>query len=356
MPDENPGVFAGATPFLPEPRGPLSDAVLTVLTGARAACDIPVPSVAEPYSDDLQLALHLCYELHYQGFGGVDAELEWDPDLLRLRRHLERSFLAALRADTAEATGRDAASSVDGALAELLVEPLDGSGPSYHLVECGERWQLREYLVHRSIYQLKEADPHSWIVPRLRGQAKASFVSVQHDEYGAGRGEAVHSVLFANMMEAFDLDSRYGHYIDAVPGITMATVNVMTMFGLHRALRAALLGQFALLEITSPPGSDRLLRTIERFDNGAAATRFYDEHVEADAVHEQLVRHGVLGHLLTTEPELAPDVLFGIRAGILLEDRFGEHLISAWQAGRSSLRRPLADAPQLSPAVATARP
>ncbi len=351
MPDENPGIPPDATPPLPEPRGPLSDAVLSVLTGARAARDIPVPSSAETYADDLQLALHLCYELHYQGFSGVDAELEWDPDLLRLRRHLERQFLAALRADTAEVTSVEALSTVDGALAELLVEPLDGSGPSYHLLEHGERWQLREYLVHRSIYQLKEADPHSWVVPRLRGQAKASFVAVQYDEYGAGRGDAVHAVLFANMMEAFGLDSRYGHYIDAVPGITMATVNVMTMFGLHRGLRGALLGQFALLEITSPPGSDRLLRTIERFDKGAAATRFYDEHVEADAVHEQMVRHSVLGNLLATEPELAPDVLFGIRAGMLLEDQLGEHLTGAWQAGRSSLRRPLSDVPQPSPSA-----
>jgi len=345
MPYEHTSTAAIPTPTLPEPRGPLSEAVLSVLTGTRDARDMPVPSSTEPYSDDLQLALYVCYELHYQGFSGVDAGLEWDADLLRLRRHLERSFLAALRADTPEVTSEDASSAVDDALAELLIEPLEGSGPSYHLAEHGQRWQLREYLVHRSLYQLKEADPHSWVVPRLQGQAKASFVSVQHDEYGAGRGEAVHAVLFANMMEAFGLDSGYGHYVDAVPGITMATVNVMTMFGLHRALRGALVGQFAVLEITSPPGSQRLLRTVERWDPGVAATRFYDEHIEADAVHEQLVRHSVLGSLLSTEPELAPDVLFGIRAGVLLEERLGEHLLGAWQAGRSSLRRPLADAP-----------
>lgn len=350
MPHESTSTVGVATPVLPQPRGPLSDAVLSVLTGARAARDVVVRSPVEPYSDDLQLALYVCYELHYQGFGGVDAGLEWDADLLRLRRHLERPFLAALRAETAGMADEDAAKALDGALAELLIEPLDGSGPSYHLMEHGERWQLREYLVHRSLYQLKEADPHSWVVPRLRGQAKASFVSVQHDEYGAGRGDAVHAVLFADMMEAFGLDSHYGHYIDAVPAITMATVNLMTMFGLHRALRGALVGQFALLEITSPPGSNRLLRAVERFDDRAAATRFYNEHVEADAVHEQIVRHSVLGSLLTAEPELVPDVLLGIRAGVLLEERLGEHLLGAWQAGRSSLRRPLVDAPA-SPAT-----
>lgn len=29
--------------------------------------------------DDLQLALYLCYELHYRGFAGVDPAWEWSP-------------------------------------------------------------------------------------------------------------------------------------------------------------------------------------------------------------------------------------------------------------------------------------
>lgn len=333
---------------LPAPRGPLSDAVVSVLRGDQAPSGLPVtPAPGDPYGDDLQLALYTCYELHYRGFGGVDETLEWDPDLLRFRRELERPFLAALREEAGGAgPGSDAGpAEVRDELDALLVEPLDGCGPSHHLLERGERWQLREYLVHRSLYQLKEADPHSWVVPRLDGQAKASMVTVQHDEYGAGRGEAVHARLFAELMETLGLDAGYGRYLDAAPGITMATVNLMSMFGLHRALRGALVGQFAVLEITSPPGADRLLRAVQRFDDRPAATRFYAEHVEADAVHEQLVRHGVIGYLLRTEPELAAGMLLGIRAGVRLEDRLGAHLLDAWGAGRSSLRDPLADAP-----------
>ena len=44
---------------------------------------------------------------------------------------------------------------------------------------------MREYFVHRSLYHLKEGDPHAWAIPRLTGQAKASFVAVEFDEYGA---------------------------------------------------------------------------------------------------------------------------------------------------------------------------
>lgn len=41
--------------------------------------------------------------------------------------------------------------------------------------------------MHRSAYQLKEADPHSFALPRVpAGRAKAAFVEIQADEYGGG--------------------------------------------------------------------------------------------------------------------------------------------------------------------------
>ena len=49
--------------------------------------------------------------------------------------------------------------------------------------------QVLEFLVHRSAYQLKEADPHTWALPRLHGKPKAAMVEVQADEYGNGRAE-----------------------------------------------------------------------------------------------------------------------------------------------------------------------
>ena len=55
-------------------------------------------------------------------------------------------------------------------------------------------------------------------------------------------------------------------------------------------------------------------------------------------MHEQLVRHGLLADLLSREPELAPDVVFGIQASTLLEDRLADHLLRSWDAGSSSLR------------------
>jgi Iron-containing redox enzyme len=68
---------------------------------------------------------------------------------------------------------------------------------------------------------------------------------------------------------------------------------------------------------------------------------FYREHVEADAVHEQVVRTDVVGDLVAREPQLDRDVVFGIRAHALVEDRLAAHLMLCWTAGKSSLRRPL---------------
>ncbi|RAY17183.1 iron-containing redox enzyme family protein [Actinomadura craniellae] len=323
-----------SAPPLPGPRGPLSEAVLHVLTRRRPAAPLrAVP--AEPFGEDLQLALYVCYELHYQGFAGVDPGWEWEPELLRLRAALENAFLTALRA------ALPGGSDVTGALAELLVEPADGAGVSHHLRDEGEWWQFREHTAHRSIYHLKEADPHAWVIPRLQGRAKAALVAVEFDEYGGGRAERMHSRLFADLMAGIGLDPGYGRYLEAVPAEMLATVNMMSLFGLHRALRGALVGHFAAAEITTAPAARRMAQALERLGADPGCALFYTEHIEADAVHEQIIRREVIGDLLDREPGLAADVVLGIQATGFLEDRLGAHLLARWRAGRSSLREPL---------------
>jgi hypothetical protein len=230
----------------------------------------------------------------------------------------------------------------------LLVEPAghDPGSVSHHLQREGELWQLREYAALRSLYHLKEADPHAWVIPRLHGRAKAAMVAVEFDEFGAGRPEEIHARLFADLMTDLGLETTYGHYVDAAPSAALATVNLMSLFGLHRALRGALVGHFAAVEVTSPPGSRRMAAALRRAGAGPAAARFYDEHVEADAVHEQVVRHEVVGGLLASEPHLDADIAFGVQATGLLEDRLAEHLLRSWRAGDSALRAALPPAPR----------
>ncbi|MET8948959.1 iron-containing redox enzyme family protein [Streptomyces sp. NPDC004542] len=322
-------------PALPSARGPVSAAVEAYLLGAGPPPPEEAIEAADVYGDDLQLALYLCYELHYRGFAGVAPDREWDPDLLRARAVMERRFLSALR------TGTPAHDSLDDALAETLVEPVDGTGVSHYLRDEGELWQLREYAAQRSLYHLKEADPHAWVLPRLWGRPKAAMAAVEFDEYGGGRADRVHARLFADLMTDLGLDTTYGRYLDAGTAEVLATVNLMSLFGLHRELRGALVGHFAAVEITSSPGSRRLAEAMRRTGAGPAAEFFYDEHVEADAVHEQVVRHDVIGGLLEQDPGLAADIAFGIDATGYLEERLARRLLDAWRAGESSLRIPL---------------
>lgn len=313
-------------PALPRRRGPLSAALTGALRGRHALPDTAAVRRADPYGDDLQLALYACYELHYRGFEGVDPAQEWDPSLLAVRAALEHRFLTALRRDAG------ARRSLGELLADLLTEPVDGGGVSEFLETRGTLDHLREYVKQRSLYHLKEADPHAWVLPRLSGRAKAGMAAVEYDEFGGGRADRVHARLFADLMADLGLDTRYGHYVDTGCAEMLALVNAMSFFGLHRRLRGALVGHFAAVEITSSPSSRRLAHAMERTGAGPSAEFFYSEHVEADAVHEQVVRRDVIGGLLDAEPELEPDVAFGIAVTSHLEERLGARLLTAWGA------------------------
>lgn len=319
---------------LPRVRGPLSEAVVDALRSAPGRVSLPQQDI-DPFGEDLAVALHTCYELHYRGFDSVDAAWEWEPGLLAARRELERVFLDAVR----DAVG--SSDDVEGALEELLVERVPGTGVSHFLRDEGEWWQLREYFVHRSVYHLKEADPHAWLIPRLHGRAKAALVAVEFDEYGGGHADRVHAKLYADLLAASGLDPGYLHYFDDVPAPQIAIVNLMSLLGLHRGLRGAMVGHFAAAEITTAPSAQRLAQALTRLGGGERSTHFFTEHIEADAVHEQVLRHDVIGALLEGEPELAADVVFGVRATEYLEGRLATHLLGAWRAGRCSLVREL---------------
>jgi len=323
---------------LPEPRGPVSAGLAAVLTGGPG----PMPDAwftsADPLADeDLQLTLYMCYELHYRGFAGVDERWEWDPGVLHLRRRAEERFEAALRASVA-APPRVAPNEVPRALT-ALVEADDGPALSKYLAGRADLDQFREFVIHRSVYHLREADPHSWAIPRLSGRAKAALIEIQADEYGGGRFERMHAELFRTTMLELELDSADGAYVESVPAITLATNNLMSLFGLHRRLRGAIIGHLAAFEMTSSLPNRRYGNGLRRLGGNDVATRFYDEHVAADAVHEQIAAHDLCGSFAADHPDQVSNVLFGAACALDLDSRFAEHLLDRWTAGRSSLRK-----------------
>jgi len=321
---------------LPHPRGPLSAAVIDVLRGGDPAAlpQAPVAPGDALVDDDLQLALWTMYELHYRGFDGVGDHLEWEPRLIQLRSELEAMVLTALRAVVV--VPRDGRRVADRL--RSLVDADDGPSLSRYMQTHADRSQWLQFVAHRSVYQLKEADPHTWAVPRLPVKAKSALLEIQIDEYGGGNPALMHSELFRVTLAELGLRSEYGGYVDVVPGITLAITNVMSMFGLHRALRGALVGHLAAYEMTSSEPCRRYARGLRRLGGSDAACAFYDVHVTADALHEQLAAHDLCGGLAEAEPELTEDIVFGAAVCLAVDGRFARHVLDSWAAGSSSLR------------------
>jgi hypothetical protein len=329
---------------LPAPRGPVTAMLFEELTADPH--DLPV-RFRSPFTghgsalhdEDLQLALFVCYELHYQGFDDVDDGWEWNPSLLGLRRTAEERFERDLRALVPPpAPDTDVAR----ALARIVAAD-DGPPLAKFLQRQATPEQFREFVTHRSIYHLKEADPHTWAIPRVSGRSKAALVEIQADEYGGGRPELMHAELFRQTMRGLDLDDGYGAYLDAVPAITLAVNNLMSFLGLHRRRVGALLGHLAAFEMTSSLPNRRYSSGLARLGADRLTRRFYDEHVQADAVHEQVAAHDMCGGLVAQRPELAVDVLSGAQYCLTLDRLFAEHLLSHWRRSVTSLRaRPAA--------------
>jgi hypothetical protein len=321
---------------LPPPRGELSAAVMSALESPPHELEAPpIPVSADPIADeDLQLALYLCYELHYRGLPGVSDDWEWEPSLLRVRTRLEQMFEAALR-DVVTMPPQVPAGEID--LALRAISELDGPPLSNWIRTRATTAHVREFMIHRSAYQLKEADPHSWAIPRLAGAPKAALVEIQADEYGGGRPDWIHAELFARAMRAVGLDDEYGAYLALIPGLTLATVNVMSLFGLHRRLHGAIVGHLALFEMTSSLPNRRYGDGLRRLGFGHDATLFFDEHVVADAVHENLAAVDLAGGLVRQEPTLSSDVLWGALVLQHIDARWAGAVLAAWRAGQSSL-------------------
>lgn len=338
---------------MPDARGPLSAQLIDVLCGldrspagfasaARAAASRYREGREILFDDDTQLALVLLYELHLQGIRGVPDEWEWHLDLLAGRQALEEAFEAALRGLVESGqveTGLDETADVVTTLWRMTA-PTAGPGMSTFMAREAGLGQFREVLVHRSLNQLREADVHTLGIPRLAGAPKGALVEVQADEYGGGRPERMHSTLYATTMRSLGLSSQYAHYLDVVPAVTLASLNALSYFGLHRRLVGALVGHLCAVETTSSAPSKDYAAGLRRLGFGRSATLFYDEHVEADSVHEQIVVRDLAGGLARKCPEMAGDIIFGAAACLALDGLLGDHIIGCWARGESSLRIP----------------
>src|SRR3712207_3391633 len=158
-------------------------------------------------------------------------------------------------------------------------------------------------------------------------------MELQYDEYGDGDPNRLHHHLFARGMVGVGLRSEYGAYVDDALPETLEMNNAVSLFGLHRRLRGAAGGPLPAFEITSSPPSRKMVQGLERLGLDGAMSAYYDEHVEADAIHEHLAAHDICGTLAEDEPDQAADILFGAWTCLDLEARFATALLEQWDVG-----------------------
>ncbi|MBA3309475.1 MAG: iron-containing redox enzyme family protein [Nocardioidaceae bacterium] len=335
---------------LPSARGPLTEYLFGLLRreadgGAedlsrlvdqiRAHVDAGVDPLAH---EDFQLSLWVLYELHYAGFVDVPDRWEWHAEMLGLRAILEQIFESRLRDQTSETVTTMDPGSAD--VADALFELVESfaSPPLARFVQReATNEQVCEFLIHRSVYHLKESDPAAWVIPRLSGRPKVALAELQYDEFGAGRLARLHSAMFAATLRACGLDGTYGAYLDQVPGLTLATTNAMSLFGLHRRLRGAAVGHLGAFEASSSLPCRRYAAGLRRLGFPEQAAEYFDEHVEADAVHEQLALRDICAGLAQQDPATLPDIAFGAATCLHLEALAASSLLTRWGRHESSL-------------------
>ncbi|TYL49867.1 iron-containing redox enzyme family protein [Nocardioides sp. BGMRC 2183] len=321
---------AGPAPALPPSCGPISAQVLGTLfgDGPPAGWCALVETVGDPLTDlDFQLGLWLSYEPHYADLPGLDRDPEWDPALLSLRAALEERFERALRDLVGELPTGDPVA---------VLRRLTGSGrPSplaLHLGRDASREQFIDYLAQRAVYHLRESDPQSFTLPRVTGAAKTALAELQYDEYGAGRPERLHSRLYANALTALDLPADVHDYLPGVEATVFTTVNTMSFFALHRSLRGAAMGHLAAFEATSSLPCRLIATGAHRLGLPPAVAAYFEEHVEADSVHEQVAIDDICGALVRAEPLLGPDVVFGAAACLAVDELAAQAFWARWNA------------------------
>ena len=316
---------------LPLPVGPLSRRVVTCLVGGVGpTLDGLDVSGRDPLDHDLQLALYALNELHYGGWTDVGDDLEWDVDVATTRTSLSAEFERRLRLAVGPLDGVDPLDEARRLLA------LGGLSVSAHLRDHGTLDQVRESMMLRSPYQSKEADPHTFALPRFGGTTKRVFTEIQSGEYGVGHRRS-HAELFADALHGLGLDSTPNVHVDHCTGPALAVSNLVTLGAMHRRLRGMVLGQLSLFEMDSVTPNQAMVDCVDRLGLDATVRPFFHVHVMADAEHEQMVEASFLVEYPTLEPDQVQNMVLGMRAQSLIDHAVAAHCVPRWREGGSAL-------------------
>ena len=130
----------------------------------------------------------------------------------------------------------------------------------------------------------------------------------------------MHSELFAGLMRDLDLDAGYGALWDDAPAAAFASVNTMSLFGLHRRWRGAALGHLAAR-------GDDVVRAEPPVLRGPAPARASTSGRRCSTTStwrptpstSRSPRSTCAARWSPRSPELLPDVLFGAACSLAMD-------------------------------------
>lgn len=250
------------------------------------------------------------------------------PQLLQFRQILEAAFRDQLDRTRAEVgVNLTPPASDHGAWFESLAlgpHPRDDGSWGLYLHEDASLDALKRVVAQRSLFFLREPDPWIYAVPTLTGVARAGLIDLLLDEYGWGKLDRMHSTIYANLMEALDLETELDHYEYGTSWQFLATLNHQWMCALDPALSRRLIGTIYLTEADSPQAMNNYLAAWARLGiDDPRVLEFYELHVLADENHRDVALQEVAVPVAADEGvEAAREIATGIFDARTLEAEF----------------------------------
>lgn len=312
------GRHARPTP-LPRARGPVSGALLTLLTGPPIhdpgivmsndltdlwrTSDVPWWEA----DDDVALALVCLDELDRRGLEGVPAGWEGHPLLATVRWRLSGPIgrgLDQLSQDSTLPASGSGCSIVRLVLAMAAAAP----EPVTTAPAAGPEESVEEGAVITAVQRLRERDAHLSVLPAFAGTARELLQRASLPAEPPGEDDAPREVI-GHVLRAFGAPDRTGAHLSALPGAALWRHAVLRYLATRRSLRAATIGWLVAADALAATGrvvSGDTLRA-RGFDDETA--KRWDRCVIGDLATLEAAEH-----VIDCEPGLAADLLLGARA------------------------------------------
>lgn len=169
------------------------------------------------------------------------------------------------------------------------------------------------------------------------GAVQSELFKVLIDEYGYGVHETKHSTLFEETLKSCGLESEPHAYWQYYLGSSLSLVTYFHHVSRNHALFFRYLGALLYTEATLPWANRLQSQMLRRVFEGAADTRYFDEHVHIDVHHARMALEKIIVPTVQRCGErVIAEIVRGFEEFALLQELADTDLIAQieWSDGR----------------------